>query len=238
MKKVHRSSDVDRVVSEVRALSLELVVSPGQFPSAFPGRVLKVPALEVTLSRASRLLRVALANPSRPDGFPSSTPGNGSPGGGKGGQRMMSVPGADGGPAELVPTTSVEVAAIDQARALPDAVALQAREAWAHLVKILDGLAGLERVCDRFDRLQSSSDVVDPPMCWLAQVRYRLPYDVMWDVQHDGRTTDFAGQLDQPFDEPRRVSMFVYWFVRNHKRLPERAEMLGYLERQTVKVRG
>lgn len=191
-------------------------------------------AVEVWAERVRRLVRVGVSVSARADGFASRTPGSGDVGSGKGGRQRMAVPDGEGG-MDLVPTSSTEVAALRPVSA--DPVALQAGEALAALRRVVAALDDLDRVLGRFDRLQSTAAVPDPPMCWVAQVRYRLPYDVLWDVQLDGRATDFVGVLAEPFDEPRRVCMFVYWFARNHRRLPSRAEMVAHLERSTVKVR-
>lgn len=223
-----KNSDLERVVDDLRYHTVrEVQLSQSSKPA-------RTTSLEIMLGRARRLLRVADGPSARADGFSATTPGNGSPGGGKGGGQRMRI--TDGGEVDWVPTSSTEAAAIDTRR-VDDPVALLGAEAWVKMQAAAKALVELERVLDRFDRLQNTSVVPDPPMCWVAKVRAGLPYDLMWDVQTDGRTTDFAGQLAQPFDEPRKVCMFVYWFVRNHKRLPERPEMLEYLERKTVKVR-
>lgn len=217
-----KKSEIDHVFEDIR-YHTQRTIGPA-------GREVKV--LDDTLTRARRLLLVASSVSARPDGYPTTTPGNGSPGGGKGGQRLMAVRAEDGS-TDLVPTTSVEAAAIEQ-RPLPDPVTMQGRELWQHLRRLVDELDAIARVLDRFDRLQNTAAVPDPPMCWVAQVRYQLPWDLAWEPW---RTTDFAGVLAHPFDEPRKVSQFVYWYTRNHRRLPERAEMLEYLQRGGVKVR-
>lgn len=210
--------EVDRLVESVRWHTVR--------------QVDKRPAVDVLAGRVRRLVRVGVSVSAKADGYPSTTPGNGSPGGGKGGGVRLAVPDGEGGQ-DLLPSSSTEVAAL--ARPAPDPVALQAGEALAALRRAVAALDELDRVLGRFDALQSTAVVPDPPMCWVAQVRYRLPFDALWEPW---RTTDFAGVLADPFDEPRRVSQFVYWFTRNHRRLPERAEMVEYSQRSTVKVRG
>lgn len=232
MKNKSRVDGLDHVVAAIRAMTTRHVPAPASVTGA------KVPKLDLLLRDAVRVVEIAGSVGAQADGYAARTPLNGNPGGGKGGGVRMPVEFVEDGVrgVDPLPTSSTEMAAV--ARPMPDPVAQSGKRVLRHLAALERALVALEAETAGFERIRSTALVPDPPMCWLAQVRYRLPYDVMWDVQHDGRTTDFAGQLDQPFDEPRRVSMFVYWFVRNHKRLPERAEMLGYLERQTVKVRG
>lgn len=225
----HRDSELNGVIDTIRHHTTRTIITS----PAGAKQVHTSTALDVSMTRARTVLKIASSASSKADGFSSTTPGNGNPGGGKGGRKLMAVPG-DGGQVDLVPTSSTEVAAIDS-RNLPDAVSLVGHEVYTLLRKLARLHEQLDGALVRFDRLRSTAQVEDPPMCWLAQVRYKLPWDILWEPF---RTTDFAGQLAEPFDEPRKVSGFVYWFVRNHKRLPERAEMLEYLEKQTVKVHG
>jgi hypothetical protein len=224
----HRDSELNGVMDTLRHHTTRTINLSG--PGVKAPRVM--PALEVTLGKARTVIKVASSASSKPDGFSSTTPGNGNPGGGKGGRKLMRVPGEHQGDIDLVPTSSTEVDAIDRPTR-PDTVTVIGAEVY----KLLRQLAHLHEQLDgalvRFERLQSTAGVEDPPMCWLAQVRYKLPWDIQWEPF---RTTDFAGVIAEPFDEQRKVSSFVYWFARNHKRLPERGEMLEYLERQTVKV--
>lgn len=223
----HRDSELNGLIDTIRHHTTRTITIPT--PVGKPART--TDALEVTLGRARNVLKIAASASARPDGFSSTTPGNGNPGGGKGGRKTMAIRGEDG-QVDLVPTSSTEVDAIDNRRE-PDGVGLIGGEVWKLLHQLAHLHAQLDGALVRFDRLQSTAGVEDPPMCWLAQVRYKLPWDIQWEPF---RTTDFAGVLADPFDEPRRVSSFVYWFARNHKRLPERGEMLEYLEKQTVKV--
>lgn len=236
-----------RVLDRVRAVSLSpVVVRPeeGVKGSKAYRPAVTAPALQVLLDRAQAAVTVAaLAGSSRPDGWGSMTPGNGNPGGGKGGRRMLSVPGEEGEGRVLVPSSSTEAAAfaaLAGSGGVSDASAVSAMEVSTAVHVVAHALEGLESALARFDRVRSVSKVPDPPMCWVAQVRYRLPWDVMWSSGPGGgelRSTTFAGQLDEPFDEPRRVCGFVYRFVHNHGRLPERDEMLAHLERTVVRVK-
>lgn len=194
-------------------------------------------AIDDLLVRAERAALIGASVSSQPDGFPSSTPGSGNVGGGKGGRQLMRITHRDDrslvdGEVDRVPTSPTEVAAL--ARPPADPKARGSADIVLRLYELDRVLEGLSMAVDRFDRLDSTSDVVDPPMCWVAQVKYRLPFDPLWEPT---KTTDFASQLAEPFDEPRKVCTFVYWFVRNHRRLPSQAEMLEYLERKTVRIR-
>lgn len=194
-------------------------------------------AIDDVLVRAERAVLVGASMPSHADGFPSSTPGSGNVGGGKGGRQLMRIDGRDdrtlaAGETDRVPTSSTEMAAL--ARPAVDPKARAAQDIVSRVFEVERQLEGLARAVDRFDRLDSTAGVEDPTMCWVAQVRYRLPFDPLWEPF---KTTDFATQLAEPFDEPRKVCSFVYWFVRNHRRLPDKAEMLEHLERKTVRIR-
>lgn len=169
------------------------------------------------------------------DGWSSTTPGNGSPGGGKGGGRVMVIPDEAGEP-DRVPTTSTEAAAFANVEARPpaDPVHQMKVAALASLRRIAHEFEQLDSTLQRFDNIRSAGQVEDPPQCWFVSVRLGLPWDQAWEPW---RSTDFAGVLQPPLDEPRKVCKFVYWFVRDNRRLPSRAEALKYLERGTVKVK-
>ena len=228
--------ELNRLLEVVRFHTVRQVSSPGQVSPLITGRDVNVPAVEVMAARVHRLVRSGFSVSADPDGFPARTPLNGSPGAGKGGGQTMAVDAVDDEGVvtgvDWVPTSSTEVAAF--AKRMPDPVAAQAGEAMAALRAVVVALDELDRVLGRFDHLQSTSKVPDPPMCWVAQVRYQLPYDVTWDIW---RTTDFAGVLAQPFPEPHGVSRVVYKFVYNHRRLPTRDELLQHLQRGVMKVR-
>ncbi len=223
-----RNELVDRVLENIRYHTTRKVKPAGHVNEVF--------ALDDYLSRAQQLLRVAFSESAQQDGFPTSTPGNGNVGGGKGGGRVMEVGGRDADGlkvVELLPTSSTEMAALAGPQA--DPIANIGGEVNRCIHTIANAFDQLGRALDRADALRSTSAVPDPPMCWVAQVRYQLPWDISWEPW---RTTDFAGQLSQPFDEPRRVCQFVYKFVHNHKRLPAKIEMQQYLAKSTVKLRG
>ena len=228
--------ELNRLLEVLRFHTVRQVSSPGQVSPMITGRDVKVPAVEVLAARVHRLVRAGFSVSAEADGFPARTPLNGSPGAGKGGRQTMAVDAVDDEGVvvgvDWVPTSSTESAAF--AKPMSDPVQLQAVEAMAAMRSVVAALDELDRVLGRFDHLQATSKVPDPPMCWVAQVKYQLQWDMEWEPW---RTTDFANRLAQPFDEPRRVSKFVYWFVQNHRRLPDRAEMLAQLERSVVKVR-
>lgn len=227
-------SKIDDAVGTIRDLTTRLVVQSFPGSGKHPVREVRTPVIELTLGRARKVLLAAEVS-SAPDGYSATTPGNGAPGGGKGGGRRMGIVDRETGMMDWVPTSSTEAAAIDPARREPDPVARSGRKVNVLMLRLAATLAELDRELDQFDVLRSTSTVPEPPMCWVAQTRYRLPWDLQWEPF---RTTDFAGQLDTPFDEPRKVCSFVYWYVRNHKRLPLEAEMREYLTRETIRIRG
>lgn len=218
---------VDRAVASIRDLTVVPVVQ------TYPGpkgkmREVRTPAIEIMIGRARGVLRAAEVS-SATDGYPSTTPGNGNPGGGKGGGRRMAVQilDADGEhDVDLLPTSSTEAAAIDARWSGPDPVAGAGRRVNRLLLELAATLKALDKALDSYDVLRSTATVPDPPMCWVAQVRYQLPFDTAWEPV---KTTDFAGVLEEPFDEPRKVSSFVYWYTRRTRELPTRAQMLDYL---------
>lgn len=229
--------ELNRLLEVLRFHTVRQVSSPGQVSTVVSGRDVKVPALEVLAGRVGRLVRVGFSVSAAADGFPKRTQLNGSPGGGKGGRQTMAVDAVDDEGVvvgvDQVPTSSTEQAAF--AKPMSDPVALQAAEALAALRAAVAALDELDRVLSRFDHLQATSKVPDPPMCWVAQVKYQLPFDVTWEIW---RTTDFAGVLDQPLPGPQGVSRVVYKFVYNHGRLPTKDELLQHLQRGVMKVRG
>jgi hypothetical protein len=167
------------------------------------------------------------------DGYPSTTPGNGSPGGGKGGGATMEIPDEHGHP-DRVRVTSVEAAVLNARPAhLGDPLHRKAVEAELIVTRVARDLARLASISHEVTQLRSTAAIADPPMCWVAQ-QAGLPWDIEWEPF---RETDFAGVLAQPFPEPRRVSKTVYWFVRNHRRLPTREDLQQHLERGNIRTR-
>ena len=189
-------------------------------------RVWRSSSIDDVLSRAEQLLIKCMPS-SSVDGWSSSTPLNGSPGGGKGGGRQMATPG-DGGVVDWVPTSSTEAAALDR-RVHPDPMGRLAARTWRHLNTIAHELAQLEAALDRAERLNGTSLVPDAPMCAVATM-YELPWDDEWSVREgrQARLTDFA-QLEEPLPQRQLVCRYVYKFVDNHKRMPTRNEMLDHL---------
>lgn len=185
----------------------------------------KQPALRGLLRRVEQVA----ANPARnvlslPDGFPSTTPGNGSPGGGKGGRLEVVLDG------ERVPTTSVEVAAF--ARVRLDPVEVLADEIERQLRAFDLAVSSLRHALERWDSLRSTAELPDAPQCWVA-THHRLPWDEDWAPMV---TTRFEGVLEQPWPEERRVCRWVYDFTRKHKRIPSADECRQYLARGIVRV--
>lgn len=198
-----------------------------------PGTSHQVAALS-EIERRARALFHADQVLAAADGFGARTPGNGSPGSGKGGRPMMPIRDEEapvGTPPDLVPTSSTEVAAL--ALSPPDPVhrrAVRVREA---LDVVVGALRLARRELDEWEQDRSTRVASDPPFCWLAQVRYGMVWDELWTVEH---RTDFAGVLPERLDEPRPVCQFVYLFTRRMKRLPTRDEMEQRLQRTVVRT--
>jgi hypothetical protein len=163
------------------------------------------------------------------DGYATSTPLNGSPGGGKGGGRVMVIEDEHGDP-DPVPTTSTESAALTVNRLQCDPVHDLKVEALRHYHRAVVALEELDATLGRFDRLRMASKVPDPPQCYVISKMLGLPWDERW---QPWRATAFPKLADR-FDEPRQVCQWVYWFARDNHRLPTAVEALKYLERDTV----
>lgn len=200
------------------------------------GKVTK-PALDVLLDRAHQVIAVGLSVSADIDGWSSTAPMNGSPGAGKGGGRTMPIHAPTG--TDHVPTSSTEASAFARLSGAPsgDSAAGIAAKMIHDLGVAQKALLEVDRGVQRFDRLRSTKDLAEAPQCHVAQVICGLPYDPMWEPF---RLTDFAGLIDPPWPEPRRVCAPVYWFVRNNRhlhRLPNGDELRSWLERGSSKVR-
>lgn len=171
----------------------------------------------------------------RHDGYPTTTPGNGSVGAGKGGGRTMEIADEHGLP-DRVPTTATEAAAFARLEGAPsqDPIRHLSRQLRHHLERIANAYAAIEADLRRFDNLRSTADLTEPEQCYVAAVICKLPFDPTW--EHRLRTTDFAGYLPHPWDEPRKVCRWTYDFVRARRRLPTPDEMRQHLERGTVRI--
>lgn len=195
------------------------------------------PALDVLLDRAHQVIAVGLSVSADIDGWSATAPMNGSPGAGKGGGRTMPIHAPTG--TDHVPTSSTEASAFARLSGAPssDSAAGIAAKMIRDLGVAQKALLEVDRGVQRFDRLRSTKDLAEAPQCHVAQVICGLPYDPMWEPF---RSTDFAGLIDPPWPEPRRVCSPVYWFVRNNRhlhRLPNGDELRSWLERGSSKVR-
>lgn len=194
----------------------------------------KQPRLRSLLVRAREVFEIDRATgPARPDGFPASTPGNGSPGSGKGGGSTMLIkdPSVKDDPGERVPASSVELAALAESRA--DPLRKIAREIESELRSADSALQRVAAAIDRWDRLRATTELENPPQCHVASVLYQLPFDEKWEPH---KRTRFDGVLASPWKEERPVCRMVYDFTRDHGRLPSRDEMTQYLARAAVRV--
>ena len=185
----------------------------------------------------TRLANIDATGRNDHDGYPTTTPGNGATGGGRG--RHITVHDERGEPDE-VSVTSVEQAALARLETREaDPVHQLTRSTLQALTRAADALNAVEANLRRFENLRSTAQLEDAPQCHVANVMYGLPYDMAWEPH---RATDFAGYLAQPWNEPRKVCRFVYDFTRRSQpgswthRLPTKEEMLQYLERGTVRM--
>lgn len=224
------------------------------------------PGLDLLLGRAEQIVATVATVASRPDGFSSTTPGNGAPGGGKGGASTMAVPrpagepgrlpqtdparlsdpaerarldaiarrASSGAPADQVPASSTERAALDVHRARLAPVDRIGADIVRELGRIDASLARVDRLVAEWDRLRDVTDADDSPQCYVASVMHRMPWDLDWTPVV--RTT-FAGVLEHPWDEERPVCRWVYDFTRRHRRVPSSDELREYLARGSVRVR-
>lgn len=197
----------------------------------------KQPRLRNLLDHARSALATPIGDLSvseAPDGFSSTTPGNGSPGGGKGGRSTMTIDG------EVVPTSSTERAAFAglelghrsemRSAVVPGELLAEIETQLRHL----DSAAvRLSSALIRFDALRSKADDDAGPQCYVASVVHRLPWDRAWEPVV---STQFDGVLAKPWDEPRKVCRWVYDFTRRNGRIPTRDELLQYLERGVVRL--
>lgn len=189
------------------------------------------PAID-TLERRLRALISADEQKNRLDGYPTQTPGsNSGPGGGSGGRASIMIPDDETGEPDWVPTSSTETSTLR--RPADDPVHKLRRRADRATRHAVEALETLRNTLDAFDQLRNTNDVGDPPYCYVAQHILGLPYDVLWEPF---RQTDFATILPNPFDEPRHVSASIYWFVRNHRRLPTPVEAKAMLERGVARI--
>jgi hypothetical protein len=187
-------------------------------------------ALEQMLRRVVHLAQIGdRCGRAQADGFPSTTPGNGSPGSGKGGGRTMPIP-TPTGELDHVPTSSTEAAAL-AGRIQADPLSTITTRAISHLRRAVHELEELDAALGEADRLRLLSKVPDPPQCYVTRELFGLPFDDEWAVF---RVTSFPKLNDPRFDEPRRVCSWVYYFVRNHSRLPTRDEAIKHLRRVPI----
>lgn len=179
--------------------------------------------LEELLARSSHVISVALI-PSQPDGYPSTTPGNGNSGGCGG--RFISVPDELGEP-DRVPVTSTEQAVLND-HTTPDKVNAIAREVLAELATVATSLTSLSHALDRFDHLRRTDGQVADRQCYVTKHVLKLGWEEEWEPW---RTSDLNGALSEPFP----VCKWVYWFHRDNGRLPTSKEALTHIERNVAR---
>jgi hypothetical protein len=163
--------------------------------------------------------------PSANDGWPTTTPGNGNPGGGGG--RTITVSDEHGQP-DRVPVTSVEAAVIERI-AERDQIRTMALDEIADWHQISAALESIRNRQQRFANLRSTATVEDAPQCFVAAVVHHLAWDATWEPWR-------ATTLNGTWNEERKVCKFVYWFHRHQGRIPTAVEMRKHLERGTVRI--
>jgi hypothetical protein len=227
---------VDRLIRDLETrvrvlvcpITYTVVTEPAADDQSEPKRsTVTESGLDSILRRARLLLEVEhRAGYARADGYPSKTAGNGDPGGGKGGGRLMVIPPDDACPdIDRVPTTPTEVAALAEART--DPVSVIAVSVTSHLRRVAHELDQLDAALGAWERMRMVSKVPDPPQCYIVGELLGLPWDDYWEPW---RSTSFERLLDDPqFAEPRKVCQWAYWFVRDNRRLPTKDEALRRL---------
>lgn len=222
---------VEQLSARIREMTVRPVVHtiPGDDEDAPPIKLTETKINEL-LRRCAELVAIDVEHPAH-DGYPSTTPGNGSPGGGKGGGRLMEVPidGVDGA-TDLVPTSSTESAAL--APAPPrDPVNQAVVDVLSLLRKLAPTLELLDARLGALDRARLVSKVPDPPQCHvIGKVLGITRWDDEWNPT---KWTVFKGlgpNRAPLFDEPVKVCTWVYWFAQHNKRLPTKSEAVKHLE--------
>lgn len=170
-----------------------------------------IPALE-SLSRRSQALLEADRFTTRADGYATTTPGNGEPGG-----------------SGWSPSSSTETAAMAEPRA--DGIHQAALACEEHIAKAAVHLAGASAALVRADRIRNPN-VDNQPYDWVAQ-QHKLPHDDAWTVAFN---TTFQGYLKPAWPDEHGVSRFTYLFVRDNKRTPTRDEMCQHLQRGVTRL--
>jgi hypothetical protein len=230
---------VDRLIDDLEA-RVRLLVCPITYSVVVSetedGDTKKVTLTESGLDGILRRARMLLdverrAGRAVVDGFPSTTPGNGSPGGGKGGGRLMAIPPDDQHRfTDLVPTTSTEAAALAEG-VKSDPVSELAVRVTAHLRRLAHEIECVDATLGEWERMRMVSKVPDPQQCYIVGKLLGLPFDDYWDPT---RTTTFPKLDDPQFDDPRRVCDWAYWFVMRNNRLPTKDEALRRLREVTA----
>jgi hypothetical protein len=230
------TKNVDRLIRDLETrvrvlvcpITYTVVTDPPPDEESEPvRRTVTESGLDSILRRARMLLEVEhRAGQAAADGYSSKTPGNGDPGAGKGGGRLMVIPPDDAcADVDRVPTTPTEVAALAEVRT--DPVSQLAVSVTSHLRRLAHELEQLDADLGRWERMRMVAKVPDPPQCFIVGELLGLPWDDYWEPW---RATSFERFLDDPqFAEPRKVCQWAYWFVRDNHRLPTKDEALRRL---------
>jgi hypothetical protein len=163
-------------------------------------------ANDLTTRLKKALATTRRAGNTRPDGYPTTTPGNGTVATTRG--RTIIVDDEHGEP-DHVPVTSVEAAVIDRQHHHRDRHLQLTLNAYAALDAAVLNLQRCTRLLDRLDTLTDASTLEPAPGCW-AMARIGK-----WEPIH--RTTIIDG-------EPRSLGRWAYDWVRSTGRLPTTQE--------------
>jgi hypothetical protein len=209
------SSSARRVFDSIEHIALEHVPVNPLLPAG-----VKELGFAQLLRKAREIVLADQTGSAAVDGFSSTTPANGSPGGGSGGNATS-------------PTEAAVLRLDLEVVRRRDRVEELAGQVDTHVASLDKALHRLRSIVCEWELLRDVSAVDEPPQCYVASAIGELPWDEAW---QPFTNTRFEGVLDEPFSVERPVCRWVYKFTRKHRRLPTPAEMLEYLERGVVRV--
>lgn len=179
------------------------------------------------LATSRRLILLDATASSRVDGYPTSASGAGS---GGGSAELTSVERA----ANALGFAGTGSTADEDRTGRPELdpihfLALDALKYRKTLLDALDRLANIEARWKRLQTIDATKELGNDT--WCAHARsLGLPYDEKWD-RH------CRSNLKGLWPEERPVCLWVRDFALHWKRLPDKNEMLTYLERTTVRMK-
>jgi hypothetical protein len=173
--------------------------------------------------RLHDLLELDRQHPSRPDGYPTSTPG----------ANPSTTITPIGNPTEAPPDGTTETAAWAM-QTWRDTIHHQTMTAAEHLIEAANHAQAALNVAGRYIPALPANNRTSEPLnndrrCWIMETI----------GHHDPayRITDFAGYIEPPLDMPRPVGRWAYRFVRDWGRLPTDTEKRTHARGNNVKGR-